>query len=609
MSNKLAKIIALFLLAFVFIIAFLSIQEDSLTMDELAHLPAGYSYLSQMDMRINPEHPPLVKDFSAVPLLFLKDINFPYDAKSWANDINGQWEFGNTFLFKSNNPAEEMIILARIPMIIILIIVGYFIFRFTRELYANNAGVLALLMFSLSPTFLAHGRLVTTDVGAALGTIMATYYFLKFLKNPEIKTAIKAGIGLGIAELLKFSLILLLPFFAAITIAWIIIKSFDFKDNFPGIYQKPVLLKETVMNFLKLFLKYLAYGIFIGILAMTAIYVVYLFHVWNYPIEKQKSDTEFLLTSFSNKNLSNAVVFMSEIPALRPLGQYFLGLFMVFQRASGGNTGYFLGEISAAGWKTYFPFVYFAKETLSFHIISLIALIYAAYLGIKSFKTPIKYWIRKTAKWTEKYFAQLSALLFIIIYWTTSLTSNLNIGVRHLLPIFPFTIMLSAGLMTLFVKSHGFKNTKVFVLTFLIVFELFSVLKAFPSFLSYFNEAVGGPSQGYRYVVDSNLDWGQDLKRLRIWLDKNNIDKVYLDYFGGSDTYYYLGSKYFSWWGDRSYNDIQKGSYLAVSATLLQGGRGVPAKGFDQKTGYYNWLNVYDPEIVIGNSIFVYRIQ
>ena len=90
MSNRLTNIIAAGLLVFVFIIAFLSIRDDSLTSDELVHLPAGYSYLAQKDMRLNPEHPPLVKDLAAIPLLFIRDIKFPSEIKAWQENVNDQ---------------------------------------------------------------------------------------------------------------------------------------------------------------------------------------------------------------------------------------------------------------------------------------------------------------------------------------------------------------------------------------------------------------------------------------------------------------------------------------------------------------------------------------
>ncbi len=200
-------------------------------------------------------------------------------------------------------------------------------------------------------------------------------------------------------------------------------------------------------------------------------------------------------------------------------------------------------------------------------------------------------------------------LLFIIIYWTTSLISNLNIGVRHLLPIFPFTIIIVSGVISKIIETKKLRQISIFILSLLFAWQAYSVLYVFPHFLTYFNEAVGGAKNGYKYVVDSNFDWGQDMKRLDIWLEENNINKVYLDYFGGSDAKYHLGDKYMPWWGQRSQEELPNGSYLAISATLLQGGRGEPAKGFNQPTGYYRWLNNYEPVGIIGNSIFVYKIS
>jgi hypothetical protein len=150
---------------------------------------------------------------------------------------------------------------------------------------------------------------------------------------------------------------------------------------------------------------------------------------------------------------------------------------------------------------------------------------------------------------------------------------------------------------------------KLALLGLLLAWQAFSAINVYPSFLAYFNELAGGPSQGYIYAVDSNLDWGQDLKRLDQWLEKNKIEKIYLDYFGGSDTRYYLGQKYLPWRGDQRPEELNESQYLAVSTTLLQGGRGEPVKGFRDKTGYYRWLDQYKPITTIGHSIFVYKID
>ncbi|MCX6760487.1 MAG: hypothetical protein NTZ84_00030, partial [Candidatus Nealsonbacteria bacterium] len=141
MSNRNTYLIAAALLLIMFFVAVTSIKDDSLTMDELAHLPAGYSYLTQKDMRLNPEHPPLLKDLAAVPLLFIKGIKFPSDVSFWKDDVNGQWSFGWYFFFQTGNPADQMIFWGRIPMILIMIVLGFYIFKWTRELFGNNAGL------------------------------------------------------------------------------------------------------------------------------------------------------------------------------------------------------------------------------------------------------------------------------------------------------------------------------------------------------------------------------------------------------------------------------------------------------------------------------------
>jgi hypothetical protein len=587
MSNKSTNILATGLLVFTFFFALFSMAGDSLTMDELAHLPAGYSYLTQKDMRLNPEHPPLIKDISAIPLLFIPGINFPSEIKSWSQDVNSQWDFGNNFLFHSGNPADQMIFWARIPMILFLILLGFYVFKWTREIFGNKGAILSLILFCFSPTLLAHCRLVTTDVGAATGAFIATYYFVKYLKNNTWKNLIFAGVALGIAELLKFSLILLFPAFGILLLVWVAVRSSYFK--------------KFVIDFLRALPNF----IMMVVVCFAVIWVVYQYHTWNLPPERQASDTQTILSSFGSRAIANTVIWMADKPVLRPLAQYFLGVCMILQRASGGNTTFFMGEVSASGWKNYFPVMYVIKEPLSFFILLITALLYSAWVNRGPWWQ--SFW-RKIKDWVLSHFAEFSMFLFVAIYWATSLTSNLNIGVRHLLPVFPFTILLVGGVTSQWLKSPLFRLKIIFV-ALLIAWQIIGVIAVYPYFLSYFNELAGGPTNGYIYAVDSNYDWGQDLKRLVNWTDENKIDKIYVDYFGGADAKYYLKDKWQSWWGTRNPNEMPVGSYLAVSATLLQGGRGVPVPGFGSQFGYYDWLSSSGCQpIRIGYSIFVFHI-
>jgi len=582
MSNRLTNILAVVFLSFVFIVAIFSVKGDSLTMDEVAHLPSGYSYLTQKDMRLNPEHPPLIKDLAGLPLLFIKNINFPADIKAWKEDVNGQWNFGFNFLYQSNNQADKMIFAGRIPMILVLILLGFFLFKWSRELFGNKAAILTLFLFSFSPTLLAHGRLVTTDIGAATGILIATYYFIKALKNPIAKNIIISGIAFGLAELCKFSAILLLPLFFILALVYWLIKSTTWQKS----------------------LKVLILVVLVGYIL---VWPVYQYHVWNYPPEKQRYDTETILNELGvfNKPVigipAKIVLWASDKPVLRPYSYYAFGLLMATNRATSGNTTYFLGEVYNMGWRYYFPVVYILKEPLAFHILTLLSIIYAAWLAWKSKS-------RKVSDWIKSHFSEFAMILFLGIYWLTSLVSILNIGVRHLIPVFPFTILLVSALTVNWLKAP-FLKLKYALLAILILWQAVSVISVYPHFLSYFNEIIGGPKNGYLYVVDSNLDWGQDLKRLTTWVNENKIEKIYVNYFGGGDPSYYLKEKYMPWWGTNPSSDFPKGNYLAVSASFLQGGRGVPIKGFSQPSGHYLWLNSYQPITVIGNSIFIYYIK
>jgi len=359
--------------------------------------------------------------------------------------------------------------------------------------------------------------------------------------------------------------------------------------------------------------------ILVFIIGYLLIWSIYQYHVWNYPVQRQVQDAKVFLSAYPDF-IQKPLLWLAQKPILRPYAQYLTGLFMVFHRAAFGNTTYFLGDVSNLGWKNYFPVVYSIKEPLTFHILTLIAILYAAWsMNIRSSSpfTTLGWLIKKPfwqdtrqriREWLKTHFPEFAMLCFIGLYWAVSLTSNLNIGVRHLLPVFPFTIILVSAATINWLKPPFLKFKHIF-LTGLLLWQAFSVISIYPHFLAYFNELSGGPGNGYIYTVDSNLDWGQDLKRLTKWVNENGIDKIYVDYFGGGDAQYYLKEKYAPWQGQRDEKELPKGSYLAVSATFLQGGRGEPIPGFIQSSGYYRWLDKYQPITKIGYSIFVYYID
>ncbi|MFA5743070.1 MAG: glycosyltransferase family 39 protein [Candidatus Paceibacterota bacterium] len=594
MTNRLANFLAAGLLAIMACLALASIANDTLTFDEVAHIGAGYSYWNNQDYRLNPEHPPLIKDLAGLPLMAL-NLNFP-EQKYWENAAPAPWwtqfDFGNQLLYHSNNNPDQIMFFARLGPILILILLGLFLYFWAKKLMGTGPALFLLTLFAFCPNFMAHGRLVTTDVGASFGAVIAAYFWLKFLKDPIWKNVILAGSVFGLAMLIKFSLILLVPFFAAITVIYSLLKEKTFKS----------LLRYCLLSIA---------AALIGLVFVIG--PVYAFHIAKYPYEKQLQDTKIVLATTSlPKAMQDINIFMAEQPVLRPWAQYLLGLEMATNRTGTGNTTYFMGAVAAKGRMEYFPTLYLVKIPLAFHLLTLIVLIWLMIYFTKN--NPFKDTLTRTKDWILKYFDFFAMLIFLGIYWFASLAGSLNIGLRHILPTFAFTYMLIVFGLVEFLK--GIKNEKnkriaKGIIAALLAWFIFSSLSIFPHYLAYYNELAGGPNNGYKIAVDSNLDWGQDLKRLDIWMQDNGVDKIYLDYFGGGDSKYYLGGKYINWDNNnQSVSELPKGAYFAVSANQMQGQRAKAAMGYDQPTDKYNWLDQYEPPITkIGYSIFVYQIK
>lgn len=606
-NEAVIRMVAGLLIVAMMSLAFFSLEKDSLTFDESSHIPAGYSYISQQEYRINPEHPPLIKDLAGLlPYIFLT-LNFPGDHPSWNQNVNDQWAFGSQFLYKSGNDPDKIIFLARLPMILVLLALGIYIFRWSRELGGNTAGLLALALFSFSPTMLAHGRLVTTDVGAAAGIFIATYYFLKMLRVETPRSVIVSGVSFGLAQLIKFSSILLIPYFIFLVCIILFLRYLHippFKETVPKSFwsygTRTLILLVCVFG-----IGYLTVGI------------VYQFHVWNYSPLLERHHAEVLVATIGGTlgKISPIAVWMADKPILRAYGEYLVGLLLVLQRSAIGNTTFFLGTVVSGSTPLYFPIVYLIKEPLALHFFTLFAVL-SLLTHIRKPRMPL---VEEVLGIVSRHFIPIALFLFIALYWTTSLRSNLNIGIRHLLPTFPFLYLLLGifiakripkkdELQISDTRPQGIKSSFVFFAKLFFIFSLSfwyigSTLKAYPSFISYFNEIPGEKKNAARYVVDSNLDWGQDFKRLEEFVEKNNIEKIRLHYFGGADPEYYLGERFVRWGPEMG---PPESGWLAVSLTELQGRRATPARGYSPKPEErYDWLT-QEPTTIVGDSIALF---
>lgn len=625
--SKYLNLIAAGLLILMFFLGITSLWNDSGTTDEVAHIPAGYSYLKYQDYRLNPEHPPLIKMLAATPLLFM-NLKFPLDSQAFSEA--NQWETGWQFIYYYGNDADAILFWSRIPILLLALLLGIYLFRWTKEVFGEKIALIALFFYSLCPNILAHSRLVTTDLGVTASFFIALYYFYKFIKAPSWKHLILSGITFGSAQLIKFSNVLLLAYLVLLLVVILFTYQEKINFNFPlSKYFKREWIKRV----------YVLGGslILITIIGYLLVGVTYSYCIKNFPKELQHKIINNLLPGRELDQTKNALHKLTENPFARPYAYYYLGLKMVFLRISGGNTTYFLGKTSNQAWRYYYPVSFLIKTPIPILILFIFSII--GFFRIQNSKIPPakpavnrlagpacqpagknqnenlililkikKIWIYIKDR-INKNLLEFICWTVIVMFFIVGIRSNLNIGLRHILPLYPFLYILCAKYFVAIFSNYSQTSSKKLQIALkgfgmiLLVWYAISNFRVFPSYLAYFNELIGGPKNAYKYTVDSNLDWGQDLKRLAFWVKKNNIDKITIDYFGGSVPEYYLGDKVTIW--HSKYGKPPAG-WFAVSATYYQN-----SKWYSKAEGIpdYAWLDSRSPDAMIGYSILVYKIE
>lgn len=575
------KLTAVIMIAAATALAVASLWNDSPVVDEIPHIGAGYDYVVQQSYQFNPEHPPLAKDLAGLALLPLhlnQQALSQHFTGNWPTDVNGEWNFGRALIFQTGNDAITLVRTAKLPELLFFIISAWIIFIWTRKLFGDKAALLATFLFSFSPTVIAHSRLVTTDIAALCGIMVTLYFYIRYLDNQSPKNFWIAGIAFGFGQLTKFSVFLLVPFVVFLAVVW----AFAHGQKLSGMIR---------MGWKALLIIIVGFVVIVG--------PVYQVHLLGYDGQKQKADAALALNSYGNRLFADPVIWASDKPILRPYAQFGLGILMIFQRNAGGNETYFMGSVYKEAVKSYFPIVYGIKEPIPFLILFGLAVI-----GLFFRYARAKEW--QLRSWIKNHFAETAILMWVFSYWAASISSNLNIGIRHLLPVYGCTAILIAGWLTVMYTAIKAKRAYLIFVGVMCAWFLAETIMVFPYYLAYFNEFAGGPAGGHRYVVDSNLDWGQDLKRLSDWVDSQDIPKISLDYFGWADQNYYLGKKFNGISGGQ-YTSAQQfladnpgGGFIAVSATFYQTSIA--------SNHYYSWLEQYQPVAVVGNSIFVWHI-
>ena len=574
--------VGLVLTAFFLIFGFLTVsssRQKSPTVDEPSHLLSGYSILKWRDFRVNPEHPPLAKILAALPLLSF-EVKDPRSSRSeWQRIPDSKpgpptENLARKFFF-TDNDADKLFFFAKLPMIGLGMVLGVFVFLWTREVYGFLAAAAALFAYCLDPNILAHGPIIHTDIPFTTFSFICCYYFWRSLHDLNWTNLALTSLFFGFAAITKYSFLTILPIWCV----WGLL----------AIYLTPTqrcrLTASRAVGGPWARAKLLGVVFACALLvAYSAIWIAYGFRFQAIPGEERLLA---LAPVMSDQPFLKAMAATFHQYQIFPEAWIYGQLYIIKDLA---RMSYLMGETSADGFWLYFPIVIAVKTPLPLLVLLFLA---------------VATWLRKRRESSAPLFLMLAALLYLAL----AIVSRMNIGLRHILPIYPFFYVLIGGAAAGLWKSKN--KMQRGCLAFLVLWYSWSSAITYPHYLAYFNEIAGGPENGHRVLIDSNLDWGQDLKGLKLWMDRHRQKDIQFSYFGTADPAYY-GIKGFYLPGSLVVHPAPENEkfvlpeYLAVSANLRIGDAmflNPPQREFIRS------YNLAEPVDKVGYSILIYKID
>ncbi len=556
LTKRISLALALVLLLFQFGMQVHLAKVDAETTDEGIHLFAGYTYLTRHILDFNSEHPPLVKTLAALPLLVLKP-NQPPDSPYWDKAQNFFYhgatehrQLGEAFLYQSGNNADQVLFWGRVPMAGLTLLLGLTIYLASVRFWGWWAGLVSLSLYVFDPTMTAHGHLVTTDIGVSLGVLLTVLAFWRLLHRPVWHSAVLFGLALAVALLAKFTSIIVLPLLV-LTGIW-----FMWRHQ-----SKPAR---------RAFGRNLLLGLVVAWLMMVVVY--------QFQVKPAPPVTNLVATVQSVNSLRETVSSQAAGPITAVYNvvryvaiprDYVKGVLLLLAHVGSGQRAFLLGQTAVTGWWYYFPVLFLAKTPWP----TLAILVAGVVVAVRQRKE-----------------SPVGLYLFLVGlgYLAFAMTSRANIGVRHILPIYPLLFIVAGS-----VVAQKSKIISVGLPSAMIGLLVLGFAATYPYYLSYFNPLFGGTPNGYRVATDSNLEWGQDLKRIKAYVEAHNIQNPYLEYYWdglSSPDYYGLKHRYLT--------DYQSGNpgYAIIGVTDLQ-------------TERFAWLKNYQPIDRITPSVFVYKLD
>lgn len=512
-SPLLVSLAVALLLAVHATLALWAVSGKSTTADEILHVTAGYAYWHLDDYRLHPENGILPQRWAALPAA-LTHPPFPPLAN------NAYWRtaevqvIGHQFFYETGHDHFPMLMAGRAMIVLFNLATGLLIFGWSRRLFGTPGAFVSLGLFVFSPNFLAHGALATSDACMTFFFLASVGAWWRHLHDGRAHWWWLSAIAFGFAWVAKYSAPLLLPMMVlmAFVRAWSAEPLALFGRTFTTRGGK----------FGAATLSALAHG-------LVAIFIVWAFYGFRFAAFNPAlppADDFIRPWAVLDLHIGLPGQILRACATARLLPEAFLYGFAYVLETAQVRSAFLNGDYSITGWPSFFPWAFALKTTLPV----LAACVLVAALAVHRWRGP-------SASMRRDLYRVVPLVALFGVYWLFSLTSHLNIGHRHILPTYP-VIFIAAGALGAWVVSR--RRSWIAALAVLLGGQVAEAARIAPHFLAYFNALGGGPENGHRHLVDSSLDWGQDLPGLKTWLQTNaGTSPVFLSYFGTGEPDYY----------------------------------------------------------------------
>lgn len=462
----------------------LVVHRESLTFDEDDHMFAGYMMFHAGDYGLNPEHPPLVKMLAALPLLGRNLWIPPNRNREFKTEA---YLDGRDWLARNDGGSQRLVFQMRLAAGLLAIGLSLMIFFAAREWFGTTAGLVALTLATFDPNVLGHSALVTTDIGVSLFFLASIYGFYRYVKQPSLAGLLLAGLAAGLLLATKHSGILLAPMLLLL-IGWELATA-------PGGTRGRLALRLS--------------GAF-GAIVVIGVVVLWGFYGFRYAARPAGLALSTSLADYAAPLSPFNSAAVMDLAHLRLLPEsYLMGLVDVKRMAEFYPT-FIFGTVYAHGQWWYFPAVILIKTTLG-----LLALVVAAFFAI---------FTGRLRKGREVAFILIPAAFYLAV----AIMAGIDIGARHILPVYTFMFILAAGGITALAAGS---RRWAYVGAALVLAHIASALSVFPNYIAYANEAWGGPKNVHNLLSDANVDWAQQLIQVKQWQDRHPGEECWFAYF------------------------------------------------------------------------------